>query len=69
MATIESFEFNSAKKELSIVFGYAPNRVYVYKNVSEKDYDGMESAESKGTYFHAVIKPKYGKDFVTRDIS
>jgi hypothetical protein len=64
MATIEKTSYNADSKVLTIVFGYAPDTEYQYQNVDAADGSAMDAADSKGKFFHAVIKPKYGADFV-----
>lgn len=59
MATIESTNYDKVSKTLKIVFGYDTEKVYTYNNVPAKIAKGLDTAESKGKFFHANIRPKY----------
>lgn len=60
MSTIQSVTYNAKNKTLAIVFGYEPTMQYTFKNVPKKVANGFDTAESKGKYFHANIRGKFG---------
>jgi hypothetical protein len=61
MATIEVNRYNAKEKTLDIVFGYEPTMQYTFKGVPKKIAAGFDTAESKGKYFHANIRGKFGE--------
>jgi hypothetical protein len=41
---------------------FKSDKVALYPNATESDYDGLRNADSKGSYFNQFIKP-YHSDF------
>jgi hypothetical protein len=67
MATIEQNNYNAKNKSLEIVFGYDVEKVYTYAKVPKTVAEGLDSAESKGKYFHANIRGKFETTWEYRD--
>ena len=57
---LEAYGYDAATQTLAIRFkgkGDRPGSLYHYTNFTEKDYEALEAAESKGSHFIRNIKP------------
>jgi hypothetical protein len=54
---IKSFDYDTVRKELLIVF--RSGRRYIYLDVPEERYLAMKSAFSKGDFFNTHIREHY----------
>jgi hypothetical protein len=59
MATIAKNRYYPEQQILKIRFGYEPDVVYTYVGVNAEIGNGLESADSKGKFFHANIRDKF----------
>jgi lysyl-tRNA synthetase, class II len=57
---IKGFDYDSEKKILKIDF--TNGSIYLYRDVPESIYKNLKNAPSKGQYFNAEIKDKFGFD-------
>jgi lysyl-tRNA synthetase, class II len=57
---IKGFDYDSEKKILKVDF--TNGSVYLYRDVPESIYNNLKNAPSKGQYFNAEIKDKFGFD-------
>ncbi len=62
-SNIVSVGYNPKSKVLEICF--KGGRVYQYYQVTDRVYQGMMVSQSKGKYFHKMIKGKYTYKQVT----
>lgn len=56
-SNIRQIGFDSKKRDLFVRFNNGA--LYVYRNVPPVIYEGMEKADSKGTYLNQTIKNHY----------
>ena len=56
-SNLANIKYSSDTKELQVKF--KDKNSGVYEGVSQEDFDGLLNAESRGSYLHTVIKPKY----------
>lgn len=56
-SVIDSFGYESSTSTLGVVF--KNKKIWFYTGVTEKVYQGLVDAESKGKYFNAEIKSVY----------
>ena len=56
-SNVKRFKYDAGKRELVIEFG--SGGVYRYSEVPFEVFDGMKDAESKGRFFHRVIRGVY----------
>ena len=59
-AVVKSFDYDSDKKILRVEF--ASGSVYKYHDIPESLYKELQNAPSKGQYFNAQIRDKFGFD-------
>jgi lysyl-tRNA synthetase class 2 len=59
-AVVKSFDYDSNKKILRVEF--ASGSVYKYHDIPESLYKELQNAPSKGQYFNAQIRDKFGFD-------
>ncbi|OKH24831.1 lysine--tRNA ligase [Hydrococcus rivularis NIES-593] len=59
-AVIKSFDYDSKQKILKVEF--ASGSIYKYHDVPESIYKELQNAPSKGQYFNAQIRDKFGFD-------
>jgi len=56
-SNIARFGYDPQEKRLRVIFH--SESVYDYHNVPQRIYDGMVTAESKGTYLNTYVKGVY----------
>jgi lysyl-tRNA synthetase class 2 len=54
---IRSFDYDDAKRELTVVF--QSGRCYVYLDVPDTTFRAMQSAFSKGDFFNTHIREQF----------
>jgi hypothetical protein len=55
-SNLSSYAYDKQNKQLHIRFVKAEDKVYVFKNVSEKEFSLFDNSSSKGSHFHAYIR-------------
>lgn len=55
-STVKSAAYNYEHKTLLVHFSHGS---YLYKNVSNKDFEAFHNAESQGRSLNEIIKPNY----------
>ena len=56
---IRSYRYDPARRKLHVRFLSAPDTAYVYLDVPQAYYLGLELAPSKGAFVNRVIKPRF----------
>lgn len=64
MILVESSNIKSVGYENDNLFIEYRNGVYVYKNVPERVYSDLLTAESKGRFVNMFVKPNYDYDYL-----
>jgi lysyl-tRNA synthetase class 2 len=62
-SVIRWFDYSLSTRELRVVF--QSGRHYVYRDVPQEIFRGLQAAPSKGEFFNAAIRDQYR--FVHRD--
>lgn len=64
---IRSFRYRPEKRELEVTF--ITGRRYVYADVPTGTVEGFRAASSKGTFFNAQIRNRFGYRELEREVT
>ena len=56
---VRSYRYDPASRKLQVRFLSAPDTAYIYLDVPQAYYLGLEFARSKGAYLNREIKPRF----------
>lgn len=54
--------YDSSAQKLAVTFRTSEDRVYVYSDFSQEDWDSFISADSLGSYYNKYIKGNYNSE-------